>query len=372
MKALVTGGAGFIGLHLTEALLARGHDVRVLDALTQPVHEPDAPSPTPPEVEFIHGDVADAATLLRALDGCDIVFHLAAYQDYLPDFSRFFHVNTEATALLYELIVRESLPVQRVVFASSQAVYGEAAARCPEHGAQFPQAREQAALDRGEWDNPCPHCAKPLEPVATSEDAPLRPHNAYGISKRAQEEVALTLGRRYGVPTVALRYSIVIGPRQSFRNAYSGAVRSFTMRLLNGRPPVIFEDGEQLRDFVHVDDVVSAMLLTSEDDRAVFRAFNVASGQPVTLLEVARLVADVAGSDVSPELSGEYRQGDTRHAWSNIEQLTALGWSPAASFRQAVEDYVAWVREQDDVLDAFEESASRMRALGVLRPSSSL
>ena len=287
MHVLVTGGAGFIGSHTADALLARGYRVRVLDSLEPPVHSDERADFLNGDVELIRGSVTDARALRRALDGVDAVVHLAAYQDYLTDFSRFFLTNSVGIALLYELIVADELPIQKIVVASTQAVYGEGKYHCLDHGVSFPGPRPTAQLERGDWALYCQTCGARLETIWTDE-AITSPHNSYAISKRAQEELGLALGRRYDIPTVALRYSIVQGPRQAFRNAYSGALRSFAVRVLAGQPPVLYEDGEQLRDFVSVHDVVRANLLTLEDERANYQVFNVGGARRVSVRELGR------------------------------------------------------------------------------------
>lgn len=366
MRVLVTGGAGFIGSHTVDALLARGHEVRVLDALEPPVHTGDWPAYLPGNIERVRGSVTDRAVLLRCLQGVDAVFHLAAYQDYLTDFSHFFQTNSVGTALLYELIVNERLPIAKVVVASSQAVYGEGAHQCPDHGVQHPTQRAGGQLDAQDWEVRCPVCGGPTAPVATSE-ATTSPHNAYAISKRDQEDIALKFGRRYGIPSVALRYSIVQGPRQSFRNAYSGALRSFAVRVLAGRAPVVYEDGRQLRDYVSIHDVVDANLLALTDERAEGQAFNVGGDRQVTVLELAALVCAEAGVNLAPELPGLYRMGDTRHVFSDVSRLRALGWAPRVTQVEAVREYLAWAAEQPDVRDTFADARQRMEAAGVLR-----
>ncbi len=368
MRVLVTGGAGFIGSHTVDALLARGHAVRVLDSLEPPVHTGTPPAYLPAEVDFLHGSVTDRSALRRALDGVDAVFHFAAYQDYLTDFSRFFVVNAGGTALLYELIVAERLPIRKVVVASSQAVYGEGAYRCPRHGVVHPAPRSVEQLARAAWDVVCPVCGGAVLLIDTDETV-VAPHNSYALSKRDQEEIALTLGRRYGIPSVALRYSIVQGPRQSFRNTYSGALRAFTVRALAGRPPVLYEDGRQLRDYVAVEDAVRANLLVFGDARADGVAFNVGSGRRVTVCELAALVLAITGqaATLTPAISGLYRIGDTRHICSDISRLRALGWEPAVSQEAMARGYVVWAAAQPDIRDTFADAEARMRAAGVLR-----
>ena len=366
---LVTGGAGFIGSHTVDALLGRGYRVRVLDALTPPVHAGECPGYLPTEAEFICGCVTDRSLLREALEGVDAVFHFAAYQDYLTDFSHFFLTNSVGTALLYELIVNERLPVRKVVVASSQAVYGEGAYRCPNHDIQYPDQRSPAHLERGEWKVSCPECAAPMEALWTDERV-VAPHNSYGLSKRDQEEIAIKLGRRYGIPSVALRYSIVQGPRQSFHNAYSGALRSFAVRVLTGQPPVIYEDGEQLRDYVSVHDVIEANLLVLRDSRADYQVFNVGADRRVTVRSLARLVIEVAGAGIEPEFAGLYRVGDSRHIFSDVSKLRALGWAPRVSQREMVREYLAWSAEQPGLGDSFAKARVAMEAAGVLRRTS--
>lgn len=365
MRILVTGGAGFIGSHLVDALLARGDQVRVFDALTRPVHCGERPSYLAPAAELFRGSVTDKAAFREALVGVDAVFHVAAYQDYHADFSSFFLINSVGTAMLYEIVVEDRLPIRKIVVASSQAVYGEGAYRCPAHGQVHPGQRPPERLAARDWEPRCPACDGPIQPEWTTE-AVVAPHNSYALSKRDQEDVALKLGRRYGIPSVALRFSIVLGPRQSFRNAYSGALRSFVVRALAGQPPVLFEDGWQLRDFVSVHDVVRANLLVFDDRRADFEAFNVGGARRVTVRELASMVGEATGRSADPQLPGLYRVGDARHIFSDVSKLAALGWAPVVPLAAVVDEYVAWATEQPDVRDTFTGAQAHMRASGVL------
>ena len=243
LKVLVLGGAGFIGSHTVDLLLNKGHEVRILDSLTPPVHQNGGSTPyIPKEVEFIRGDVRDRQALERSLENVDVVFQLAAYHDYLPDFSKFLHVNTVGTALIYELIVEKRYQVQKVIVGSSQAVYGEGKYNCPVHGIQYPSLRPIAQLLQRDWELGCPLCGRKMSPLPTDESV-VNPHNPYAISKYSQEMIALNLGKRYGIPTACLRCSITQGPRQSFSNAYSGICRNFTTRLLNNKPPLYMKMG---------------------------------------------------------------------------------------------------------------------------------
>jgi dTDP-L-rhamnose 4-epimerase len=369
MKVLITGGAGFIGSHTADALLADGHQVRVLDSLEEPVHRGrQLPSYLDERIEFVRGDVRDEATLLAALRGCDAVYHLAAFQDYLPLFSRFFDVNVTSTALIYELILREKLPIKKVIVASSQATLGEGMYRDATGRASFPGLRSNEQLSKGIWEiQPKEGEVGPLQFQPTDETA-ANPQNPYGMSKIAEEMVALNLGRQYGVPSVAMRYSIVQGPRQSFYNAYSGACRVFCLSLHIGRDPVIYEDGRQVRDFVNIADVVEANLLVLRDPRADFQMFNVGGDRAVTVAEFASVVAEVFGKrDYVPKPSGKYRYGDTRHIFSDVSKLKALGWQPKRGVRESVVAYREWLASAGAAEDILDYSNKLMAQLGVVR-----
>jgi dTDP-L-rhamnose 4-epimerase len=366
MRLLVTGGAGFIGSHTVDALIERGHRVRILDSLEKPVHQAGWPDYLHPEAERVQGDVTRREDWLGALQDIDGVYHFAAYQDYLPDFSRFFRVNAMGTALLYELIVERELPVRKVVVASSQAIYGEGRHRCPHGHVLYPDMRPEERLHRGEFELACPEHGDATQWESTDEST-VNPQNPYGLSKQAQEQIALQLGRRYGIPSVAMRYSIVQGPRQSFHNAYSGACRVFCLSLYQGRTPPIYEDGRQVRDFVNIHDVVDANLRVLEDDRADGQCFNVGGGRAYTVEEFARIVAGVFGRSIDPQPSGRYRFGDTRHIVSDVSKLRALGWEPRRDARDSVAEYVEWLRAHGDVGDILDRAESRMQSLGVVR-----
>jgi len=365
-RVLVTGGAGFIGSHTVDLLLARGYAVRILDNLQPRVHPRGKPAWAPREAEFIQGDVANPAGLAPALRDMDYVIHLAAYQDYLPDFSTFIHTNTESSALLFELIVAGKLPVRKIVFASSQAVCGEGLYRCPEHGLLTPPARPVEQLRRGDWEIHCPHCDQTMAWAPIPETV-CSPGTTYGISKYAIELLADRLGRRYGIPTACMRYTYVQGTRNSFYNAYSGIARIFALRLLHGLPPVCFEDGQQLRDYINVKDVARANVLAMEDDRANFGVFNVGGKRPVTVLEFARIMIKEFGSELEPSIPGEFRLGDTRHTISDVSRLEALGWQPEIPVEQNAHEYVEWMRQQQTTDEFLREADRMMREQGVVQ-----
>jgi dTDP-L-rhamnose 4-epimerase len=366
MKILVTGGAGFIGSHTCDRLLALGHEVIVLDALTPPVHRDRVPAYLSPSVDFYQGDVRNRDLLANLLRRVDAVYHFAAYQDYLTDFSRFPDVNVVSTALIFEIIVAERLDIGRVVVASSQSTMGEGLYLCPEDGEQLPGMRPEKVLRAGQWDVPCPRCGGPLEVRPTPERI-SNPQNAYGMSKLGEEMFAINLGRRYDIPAVALRYSIVQGPRQSVYNAYSGACRIFCLSYLQGAPPVLFEDGRAIRDYVNIDDVVDANALVLQDERAIGRVFNVGGGKAVTTRELSDIVMRQYGSAEPGRLTGEYRFGDTRHIISDTGALRSLGWAPRRSVTDSVESYAEWLKGADDLDGVLAAANAQMRGLGVVR-----
>lgn len=366
MRVLITGGAGFIGSHTADALLARGDRVRILDNLQQPVHRHGRPSYLPPAAEFVFGDVRDRRTLEFALDGIDTVLHLAAYQDYLPDFSTYFSVNAVSTALLYEVVVAARLPVRKIVVASSQAVLGEGLYECSEHGRLSPDIRLEDQLRAGRWEHRCPACDRPLQWLPTPEGS-INPQNQYALSKQATEAIAISLGRRYGIPSVAMRYSIVQGPRQSFYNAYSGAMRIFALHLFFRSCPVIYEDGEQIRDYVNINDVVAANLLVLDDGRADGRVFNVGGGVPYTVNEFYRALQDETGVHQDAVISQFYRYGDTRHIFSDNGALRSLGWEPRRTVRDSIRAYWQYLSDQQDVEDILEHATRTMKQLDVVR-----
>jgi len=369
VRVLITGGAGFIGSHTTDLLLQRGCQVRILDSLEPAVHpRRERPSYIAGDVEFVVGDVRSKSDMEKALRGMEVVYHLAAYQDYLTDFSRFAFVNDGSTALLYEIVVNEHLPVEKIILASSQAVYGEGKYQCPTHGNQYPPPRSLEQLLRADWEVRCPTCSDDMSPVLTDESM-VNPHNQYAVSKYSQELYALTLGRRYDIPTVALRYSISQGARQSFHNAYSGILRSFTTRLLNNLPPLIYEDGKQLRDYVYVGDVARANLMVLETDAANYQVFNVGGRETTSVLEYARLLLERTGKHLEPEIPGEFRFGDTRHVISDSSKLRKLGWEPRTTLEDMAQEYISWAEPQLESHDYSSQAAYLMKEMGVVRPT---
>lgn len=342
--------------------------MRVMDNLQPRVHPRGVPSHLSPEVEFIRGDVTNYSDWVKALEGVDIVSHQAAYQDYVPDFSEFMRINVEGTALLFEVVAAKKFPIQKVVVASSQAVYGEGQYNCQIHKRFLPPPRKLEDLQKGAWEVVCPECGAIAEPALLDESYPC-PLSPYGISKYAQEITAMRLAAYLQVPCVALRYSITQGPRQSLFNQYSGIARIFTLRLLSGGAPVAFEDGLLQRDYVHVFDVVDANWLVTTDDRANSQVFNVGSGTPTSVIEYARRLAEKLDSQIQPVLPGVYRRGDARHSVSSVDKLKALGWSPGRNLDTILQDFLTWVRGCGSLEPFISSAHEDLLKMNVLRMS---
>ncbi len=365
-RALVTGGAGLIGSHLSDLLLKEGYEVRILDNLEPQTHRKGKPPWIPSQAEYLNADIRDRAAVAAALTDVDIVFHQAAYGGYMPEMAKYVHVNSFATAQMLELIRDENLSVEKVVVASSQAVYREGAATCPEHGPVFPDTRPTKQLATGDFSVRCPVCNVPTTPIATPEDAPVGGETVYAITKSDQERLVLTWGRQTGVPTVALRYSCTYGPRQSIFNPYSGVIAIFATRLLNGQPPVLYEDGEQTRDLCFVSDVARANLLAAQGDALDGLPVNVGRGRATTIREVAHLVSEALEVPIEPMTRGEFRPGEMRHLTPDISRAASAGYTPEEELAEGIERYIGWIRDQGDVRDYFAEAENVLRAKSIV------
>ncbi|HKO56349.1 MAG TPA: SDR family NAD(P)-dependent oxidoreductase [Thermoanaerobaculia bacterium] len=365
---LITGGAGFIGSHLADALLQRGDRVRVLDNLDPQVHgdEQRRPDYLDPEVEVVQGDVRDAEAVARALEGIDTVFHLAAcvgVGQSMYEVARYTDVNNRGTAVLLEALIRK--PVERLVVASSMSIYGEGlytdAAGTVTQGAE----RSLEQLKARQWEV-TDAAGNPLTPIPTPETKPPSLASVYALSKFDQERLALLVGRAYNIPTVALRFFNVYGTRQALSNPYTGVLAIFASRLLNDQPPLVNEDGKQRRDFVSVLDVARACILAMEKAPDVAgQVFNVGSGRNYTVLEVGRRLADVLGKRLEPEITGKYRVGDIRHCFADIS-LTRdlLGYEPSVAFEDGIIDLAQWLEGQIAV-DRVQQAAAELSARGL-------
>jgi len=369
---LVTGGAGFIGTHLVNSLVSRGHRVRVLDALDPQVHGPNGSPNKGEDFEMIRGDVLDEATLSRALAGIEVVFHQAAsvgvgQSMYEP--AAYTRVNSLGTAMLMEKIAAPESKVEKVVVASSMSLYGEGKYTCQECGPTHPAPRRREQMSRGAWEPVCHGCGACLAPLPTDEETAPVPTSVYAITKRCQEETVLVMGHAYGIPSVALRYFNVYGPGQSLSNPYTGVAAIFASRILNGVPPVLFEDGLQSRDFTHVSDIVQANLLAMERSEADYRVLNVGTGRRTPLLELTRGLLHKLRpeGDVQPQVAGSFREGDIRHCYADISLIQeTLGFEPRVSLESGFDDLADWARTQRPV-DRTEQAFGELRSRGLVR-----
>jgi dTDP-L-rhamnose 4-epimerase len=365
-RALVTGGAGLIGSHLVDLLVRESWQVRVLDNLEPNTHKRGKPAWINPVAEFIEGDIRGRDTITAALDKIDIVFHQAAYAGYMPEIAKYVHVNSFGTAQMLEVIREKKLSIQKVIVASSQAVYSEGAGNCPEHRLVFPNVRPVEQLRLGDWSVRCPICNAATTSAPTPENAPVGGETVYGLTKVDQEKLVLLWGKQTGIPTVALRYSCTYGPRQSIFNPYTGVIAIFCTRLLNNLPPVLFEDGEQTRDFSFVEDIARANLLAAETDKLDGLAVNVGSGRGVPIREVAQQISAALKIDIAPEAKGEFRPGEMRHLTSDTTRIRAAGYEPHVDLAEGITRYIDWIREQSDIRDYFSEAETILRDKGIL------
>jgi dTDP-L-rhamnose 4-epimerase len=371
MRILVTGGAGFIGSHLVDALIAAGHAVQVLDSLEPQVHgaHEHRPDYLNPAAEYIWGDIRDRAILCRVVGNAEIIFHEAAMVGVgqsMYQIHRYMDVNTLGTANLLDILVNDTHHVRKLIVASSMSIYGEGAYECSRHGRIYPRMRPNDQLARRDWEMRCPHCSETVRPVPTGELKPLHSTSIYAISKKDQEEMCLCVGRAYRIPTVALRYFNVYGTRQSLSNPYTGVAAIFSSRLLNDKPPLIFEDGLQSRDFVNVSDIVQANMLAMERDAGDYDSFNIGTGRPISIRDVAHVLSAALNKEIEPSIVGKFREGDIRHCIADISRArNTLGYEPRVSFEQGMRELADWVRRQS-ADDGVEGSARELERRGLM------
>src|SRR6266446_513366 len=352
-RALVTGGAGLIGSHVTDLLVREGWKVRVLDNLEPNTHKRGKPAWINASAEFVEGDLRNRDTITAALDKVDFVLHQAAYGGYMPEMAKFVEVNSLGTAQMLEVIREKNLPIKKIIVASSQAVYSEGAGECPEHGLVFPSVRPVEQLRKGDWEVHCPTCGATTRSVPTPEKAPAGGETVYGLTKVDQEKLVLLWGKQIGIPTVALRYSCTYGPRQSIFNPYTGVIAIFCTRLLNNLSPVLYEDGEQTRDFSFVEDIARANFLAAETDALDGLPVNVGSGRGVSIREIADQISAALGIHIPPEINGEFRPGEMRHLTSGTDRIRAAVYEPQIDLATGISRYLDWIRGQSDVRDYF-------------------
>ena len=376
MRVMVIGGAGFIGSHLVDALIERGHQVRIVDSLDPQVHTTGLPPGfLNPAAEFVRQDIREIDGLRRALGDAEGVYHLAGavgVGDSMYRIRHYTEVNLLGSSNLLEILANTRHSVRKVILASSVTVYGEGKYSCPKHGVAYPSLRSPEQVARREWELMCPArdggmpCGLPLEPLPTDEEKPLAPQSIYAITKRAQEELFLAVGRSYGIPVTVLRYFNVVGARQAISNPYTGVAKNFALEMSAGKAPLVYEDGLQTRDFIHVSDINQANLLALSSPHADGQVFNVGTGRPTTVLELALTLSRRLGREIPLEPSLKYRSGDVRHCFADISKARELlGFAPKVLFPQGLDNLLP--EGSSAGAGVFENAHAELRDRGLIR-----
>ncbi len=375
-NVLITGGAGFIGSSLALKLLDKGYKVTVLDNLSPQIHGEDG---TKSElflkirnrVNFINGDVVNSDDWRKALKGQDVVVHLAAETgtgQSMYEINKYIDVNVKGTSNLLDILTNEEHQIKKIVVAASRAIYGEGMYHCEEHGTVYPLARKEEDMSKGDFEVKCPICHQNVDLMATTEETKIHPTSIYGITKQMQEEMCMVVGKSLNIPVVAYRYQNVYGPGQSLKNPYTGILSIFSTIIKNGNKINIFEDGNESRDFVFIDDIVDATILGIEKEKANYESFNVGTGGCTTVIEVANTLKEKYKSDTEIEISGNYRLGDIRHNYADLTKINAkLGFTPKVSFDEGISKFVAWVNQQEVVEDQYQKSIDEMKKKGLYK-----
>lgn len=367
---LITGGAGFVGSHIVDKLIGNGYDVIVLDSLVEQVHYGEIPDYLNEEAEFVEGDVRDDDVLRSVVDRADIINHQAAavgVGQSMYEVEKYVDVNELGTAKILDLLVEDNISVEKFIIASSMSIYGEGSYYCPKcEAVQYTVHRPESQLTKHKWEMQCPECGTETDPRPISESKPPNPTSIYAITKRNQEEMALTIGREYDIPTVALRYFNIYGSRQSLENPYTGVCAIFSSRIKNGNPPVIFEDGDQVRDFIHVSDIARANRLAIESNDASGEVVNIGTGTPNSIRETAEALIDLYDADLEPKVTDEYRAGDIRHAYADTKRAEELlGFESEVTLSDGLEEFVRW-SEGIDPDDSFDEALEELEEKGLV------
>jgi dTDP-L-rhamnose 4-epimerase len=367
-KVLITGGAGFIGSHTADLLIQKGYDVYIYDNLNAKTHNGFWPEYMNKKAKLILGDINDRNQLLKAISKVNYIIHLAAEMDLNPDFKTFMDVNAGGTALIYELIVKNNLKIKKIIVASTQFVYGDGQWNCQTHGRFDAKIRTIELLKHSQWNICCPQCGKEAEYCKNIETF-QNPPNHYALSKYFQEKIALTLGKLYNIPSVVLRYSIVHGSRQSLKNTYSGALRTFTINLFLKRTLATFEDNNSIRDFISVFDIANANLIALESKKADFDIFNVGGDKAWAISDIAKILAFKMGQNLKFSKISEFRLGDIRHALSDNSKMKNLGWRPIYSEEETITEYLNWFKTQKFNVNNFLNTQKLLRKNKVIQKS---
>ncbi len=353
MKILVTGGAGFVGSHLVDYLVEQGHEVTVYDNLDPQVHGPEQKIPDylNSNCHFIQGDILDSDNFCQVIQSAEAIVHLAAavcVGQSMYEIRHYVEVNTLGTAILLDILANKEHKIKKMIVASSMSIYGEGTYNCNDCGIVYPPLRSVEQFSARDWQIYCPTCQKPVQPVPTPESKPLQPTSIYAISKKDQEEMSLSVGRAYNIPIAALRFFNIYGSRQALSNPYTGVAAIFSSRLLNNHRPIVFDDGRQSRDFIHVKDISRAIYTALMDNTANYQVYNVGSGTPISIKEIAETLSDNLGKDLAPDIIGKFRAGDIRHCYADTGKIESeLGYKPKIDFStEGIKDLSSWVREQ--------------------------
>ena len=370
-KILVTGGAGFIGSFIVDKLIEDGEsEVFIFDNLDPQVHtNGEKPDYLNKDALFIEGDVRDKDALAKAVEGIEQVYHMAAavgVGQSMYQITKYVQVNTTGTANLLDVIINGGNKVEKLLVAASMSSYGEGRYNCPEHGIVNPPLRPESQMAAGDWELHCPHCDEIMEPLPTDENKPQICNSIYALTKKDQEEMALMWGQAYRIPAVALRFFNVYGPRQSLSNPYTGVCAIFMSRIKNDKPPVIYEDGRQTRDFIAVEDIARASITAMNDPRTNYGVFNVGGGNPTTIENIALTLAEIYGKDIKPQITSAFRKGDVRHCIASISKIrNAIGFQPQISFSEGMKALAAWT-ETAAAEDKFDSAANELEDRGLI------
>ena len=372
---LITGGAGFIGSNLTIKLVKKGYNVTILDNLSQQIHGKDQESQLFTSIkdisDFILGDVCNKSDWEKALKGQDAVIHLAAETgtgQSMYEITRYNEVNILGISHLLDTLANKNHSIKKMIIASSRSIYGEGKYYCKQDGHVYPVDRKEKDLLQGDFEPRCPICKSKLELKPTDELSKIHPSSIYGITKHQQEQMIMLMGKALNIPAVALRYQNVYGPGQSLSNPYTGILSIFSTILLNGNDIEIYEDGQETRDFVYIDDVVNATTMALEKDEANHKVFNVGSGLAISVNEVARKLHDLYKSSGNITISGKFRLGDIRHNYADLTKIKAtLGFIPEIDFKTGVTRFAKWVKTQGIQEDKYEKSIEELKQKGLIK-----
>lgn len=368
-KILVTGGAGFIGSHLVDELIERGYQVRVLDNLYKQIHPTGKlPAYFNKKAEFIKGDVTNRNDWIKSLKDIDAVFHFASavgVGQSMYEVEHYVKVNSLGTALLLDILANRKHTLRKILVAASMSSYGEGLYQCKTCGKVRPPLRSEMKLKEKDFNVYCPNCGNKVKPIPTPEDAIQNSNSIYAITKKNQEEMVLNVGKGYHIPSVALRFFNVYGPRQSLSNPYNGVAAIFMSRIKNNKPPVINEDGQQTRDFVHVKDVVAANIASLENDNANYKVFNVGGGKAIPIIEIAQTLIKLYKSTVKPLISYKTRKLDVRHCYADLTNIkNNLRWKPMVDLEKGLEEIIEW-SDQEKAIDKLDYSLKELEKRGL-------